>query len=157
MSFDRNLLPDPQSYYESLGLILKGPVRAKWKTTRCEFHGGSDSMRVNMSSGAFKCMACEVGGGDVLAYQMKSTGQGFVDAAKSLGGWVDDGKQPQFKPRAKTLSPTAALEVLGIEATVVTMVALDIAKGKPLDEVNKARLMLAAGRIHRIAGEYGPC
>jgi hypothetical protein len=157
MSFDRNLLPDPQSYYESLGLTLKGPARAKWKTTRCEFHGGSDSMRVNMANGAFKCMACGVGGGDVLAYHIQSTGHGFVDAAKALGAWVNDGKQPQYTPKPKSLPPTAALEVLGIEATVVAVVALDVAKGKTLNETDKARLMIAAGRIHRIAGEYSPC
>ena len=65
MSFNRDALPEPIGYFEGMGLNLRGP--GKWKTTRCEFHGGSDSMRVNTSSGAWVCMACGAKGGDVLA------------------------------------------------------------------------------------------
>ena len=51
MPFDRRNLPDPISYYESEGLKLTS--RGKWRTTACQFHGGSDSMRINADSGAF--------------------------------------------------------------------------------------------------------
>ena len=43
MSFERNQLPDAVSYYEGEGLRLIGPQSAKWKTTECRFHGGSES------------------------------------------------------------------------------------------------------------------
>jgi CHC2 zinc finger len=153
MSYDRTRLPDPVSYYESHGLILKGPRSAKWKTTCCEFHGGSDSMRVNVASGAFKCMACNVGGGDVLAYHMQANGLEFVDAAKALGAWADDGEQ--YNPQKPTaLSPRAALEVLGFEATLVAVAAGNLAQGVTLTDVDRKRLLLCAGRINRIAGEY---
>ena len=87
MSYDRTRLPDPVGYYESQGLTLKGSRSAKWRTTRCEFHGGSDSMRVNVTNGAFKCMACNVGGGDVLAYHMP------LDAHPELGNNAQLGKR----------------------------------------------------------------
>ena len=90
MSFNRDNLPDTTAYFENAGLALKGP--GKWKTTRCEFHGGSDSLRVNTESGGWICMACDAKGGDVLAYEMQSTGTEFVQAAKALGVWVDDDK-----------------------------------------------------------------
>lgn len=118
MGYVREMRPDPVSYYESRGLSLKGPSSSKWKTTRCEFHGGSDSMRVNTTSGAFKCMACDVGGGDVLAYEMRVTGAEFVGATKALGAWVDDGRPPA-STKPTTLSPRAALEVLAFETMVV--------------------------------------
>ncbi len=51
MSFDRERMPDPVSYFEGEGLKLSGP--GKWKTTGCTFHGGSDSMRINVASGAW--------------------------------------------------------------------------------------------------------
>lgn len=153
MSYDRTRLPDPVSYYESQGLSLKGPRAAKWKTTRCEFHGGSDSMRVNVASGAFKCMACGVGGGDVLAYHMQANGQEFVDAVKALGAWTNDGKL--YKPQKPTaLPPRAALEVLGFEATLVAVAAGNVAHGMTLTDDDRKRLMVCAGRINRIAGEF---
>ena len=100
---DDDRLPDPASYFESQGLKLTGPRSAKWKTTECAFHGGSDSMRVNVHSGGWVCMACGAKGGDVLAYQMAAHGLEFVDAAKALGAWVDDGRphtpqRPGFVP-----------------------------------------------------------
>ena len=68
MSFDRTHLPEPVGYFEERGLVLTGPARAKWRTTACTFHGGSDSMRINTQTGAWVCMAgCGAKGGDVLA------------------------------------------------------------------------------------------
>lgn len=110
-------------------------------------------MRVNVASGAFKCMACNVGGGDVLAYHMQANGLEFVDAAKALGAWADDGEQ--YNPQKPTaLSPRAALEVLGFEATLVAVAAGNLAQGVTLTDVDRKRLLLCAGRINRIAGEY---
>ena len=153
MSFLRDRLPDPVSYYEAEGLLLTGPRSAKWKTTRCEFHGGSDSMRINVASGAFKCMACDVGGGDVLAYHMQAYGLEFVDAARALDAWADDGKSytPQ-KPTA--LTPRAALEVLGFESTIVAVAAGNLARGLVLHAADRARLLTCASRINRIVGDF---
>ena len=66
MSFDRTRLPEPVGYYESTGLAFK-ERKGKWRTTACNFHGGTDSLRINTDSGAFVCMAgCGARGGDVL-------------------------------------------------------------------------------------------
>jgi hypothetical protein len=85
VTFERALLPDPVAYYENRGLFLKGPWSAPWETTACYFHGGSDSMRVNVATGAWDCMSCGEKGGDVLAYEIKDGGHIFVDAA-TFGG-----------------------------------------------------------------------
>ena len=155
MGFNRDMLPDPTAYFEAEGLTLKGPSPSKWKTTRCDFHGGSDSMRVNTASGAFKCMACDVGGGDVLAFEMLATGAEFIDAAKALGAWVDDGKHP-VNTKPTTLSPRAALEVLALETMIVSLVAADMVKGAVPTGANLKRLHVATGRINHLAGEFAP-
>lgn len=149
MPFDRNLLPDPTAYFENQGLTLKGPRSAKWKTTTCNFHGGSDSMRVNVATGAWVCMSCGEKGGDVLAYEIKDSGREFVDAAKALGCWVDDG-QPVRKYKPTPLPPRAALEVLGFESLVVAVAAGNIAHGLTLTEADRKRLATAASRIGRL-------
>ncbi len=153
MSYDRTRLPEPASYYEGKGLTLKGPRSAKWKTTRCEFHGGSDSMRVNVETGAYRCMNCGEGGGDVLAHHMAAHGLEFVDAAKALGAWADGGK-PHKPQKPTSLPPRAALEVLGFEATLVAVAAGNLAQGLKLSDDDRKRLMVCAGRINRIAGEF---
>jgi hypothetical protein len=154
MSYDRTRLPDPVGYYESQGLTLKGSRSAKWKTTRCEFHGGSDSMRINAQTGAFVCMAgCGARGGDVLAYHMAHHGMEFVEAAKALGTWVEDGR-PQAQRKPTALSPRAALEVLGFESLLVAVTAGSIARGCLLTDTDRQRLMVCAGRINRIVGDF---
>ena len=149
MAFDRNLLPDPTAYFEEQGLKLTGPRRAKWKTTACNFHGGSDSMRVNTGTGAWVCMSCGEKGGDVLAYEIAVTGADFVAAAKAIGAWIDDGKL--YKPQKPTpLSPRAALSAMAFEATLTAIAAGNIAKGVLLTDADRSRLMTAAGRINRM-------
>lgn len=152
MSFDRTHLPDPVSYYaDAAGLALQG--RGKWRTTRCDFHDGSDSMRINTETGAFRCMAeCGARGGDVLAYHMAAHGMEFVDAAKALGAWTDDGKgESRRKP---TVIPARdMLEIAATEAVVASLVAADMAKGREVSETDRERLLVAAGRLVRIADE----
>ncbi len=153
MSFDRRLLPDPQSYFESEGLKLAGPRAAKWKTTRCEFHGGSDSLRVNTATGYWVCMNCDVHGGDVLAYHMQAHGLEFIEAAKALGAWVDDGK-PAPRQTPAPLPPRAALSVLAFESTLVAIEGTRIGNGAiPTQEV-LTRMRVATGRINRIVEVY---
>lgn len=153
MSFDRNLLPDPTTYFESQGLILKGPASAKWKTTQCNFHGGSDSMRVHVSSGAWVCMSCGEKGGDVLAYEMQDKNQGFVEAAKALGCWIDDGRVlAPAKPAP--LSPRQALSVMAFESTLAAIAAGNLAEGLALTDTDRARLLVAANRINRLVESF---
>ena len=153
MTFDRNLLPDPATYFENQGLSLKGPRSAKWKTTTCNFHGGSDSMRVNVATGAWVCMSCGEKGGDVLAYEIKDSGRVFVEAAKALGCWVDDGR-PQVQNKPTPLSPRLALSVLAFESTLTAVAADNLAYGVALTDADRARLRLAANRMNRLAEAF---
>jgi hypothetical protein len=110
-------------------------------------------MRVNLASGGWCCMACGMSGGDVLAYEMRRTNADFVTAAKSLGAWEDDGKKlPPVK--STPLSPRQALSVLGYEATLVAVAAGNVAHGVKLSDVDRFRLMTAAGRINRLVGYF---
>lgn len=151
--FDRNLLPEPQNYFESLGLKLTGPARSKWKTTRCEFHGGSDSMRINTSTGGWVCMSCDAKGGDVLAYEMQRTGTEFVQAAQALGAWIGTG-QPPTHHRPAPLPPRAALQVLGAECNLIAVAGGNIARGIALQDVDLQRLLVATNRVIRLVEAY---
>ena len=153
MPFDRTLLPDVATYFENHGLTLKGPRSAKWKTTTCNFHGGSDSMRVNVATGAWVCMSCGEKGGDVLAYDIKDSGREFVDAAKALGCWVDDGRAP-VATKPTPLSPRLALSVMAFESTLTAVAAGNVAHGVTLTDADRARLMVAANRINRLVEAF---
>ncbi|HMP11178.1 CHC2 zinc finger domain-containing protein [Hydrogenophaga sp.] len=147
MSFDRERLPDPLDYYSTaLKIVGRGP----WRTSECVFHGGSDSMRVNVKTGGWVCMSCGAKGGDVLSYHMQAHGLEFIDAAKALGAWSDDGRPP---PRQKPtpLPPRAALEVLNFEAVLVVTAAGNLAQGRVLTDQDRQRLIQAAQRIGTIA------
>ena len=147
MGLDRNALPSPAEFYANAGLELQG--RGKWRTTRCEFHGGSDSMRIHLGTGGFICMSCNAKGGDVLAYAMASHGIGFIEAAKELGAWVDDGHDAQRRPT--NLPARQMLAVLAFEAQVVSIIASDMAKGIQINPRDLLRLQSATGRITHIA------
>jgi len=143
--FIKDRLPDPETYFESEGLVLVG--KGIWRTTECHFHGGSDSMRINTASGGWACMACAIKGGDVLAYHIQAHGLDFIDAAKALGAWHDDGN-PSLPQRPKPLSARAALQVLALEATLIAIAAGNIARGCQLTNNDRARVLLAGRRIN---------
>lgn len=151
MSFDRELLPEPQTYFENTGLTLQGV--GKWRSTACQFHGGRTSMRVNLESGAWVCMSCGQKGGDVLAFEMATTRAEFVEAAKALGAWVHDGRKPA-RAKPTPLSPRAALEVLGFEAELVAIAAGNIAHGVQLTTTDIARILDAGNRIIKITEAF---
>jgi hypothetical protein len=153
MSFHRQLLPDVPTYFEARGLKLVGSSHARWKTTACVFHGGSDSMRVNTQTGGWCCMACDAKGGDLLAYEMKSSGIEFVEAAKGLGAWVEDGNG-LLNTKPAPLPPRAALSVLAFEANLVALAAAHVANGDTLSKADLARVLLAANRISRLLDSY---
>ena len=148
MTFDRRNLPEPVGYYEAAGLVFR-ERKGKWRTTRCEFHGGSDSMRINTDSGAFACMACGASGGDVLSYEMQATGAEFIDACKALGAWTDDG-QPAVQHKPTPLSPRAALQASAFGVTLVANGASRIASGIGPSGADQARVLAASNRITRI-------
>ena len=144
--FIKDHLPDVVSYFESEGLTLKGPRSAKWKTTECNFHGGSDSMRVNTQTGAWVCMSCAVKGGDVLGHHMQAHGLNFIDAAKALGAWHEDGK-PNVQHRPKPLPAGDALRMLANESNLIAIAGGNIHKGVTLTDADRARVLMAANRI----------
>jgi hypothetical protein len=153
MTFEREKLPDPISYYESQGLIFQGSGPTPWRTTECQFHGGSDSMRVNTKTGAWVCMACGVKGGDVVSHFMQSKGMEFVDAAKALGAWAgSDSSQIKRKPAG--LSPRSAMEVLSFEALIAAVAAANVARGVVLNKRDLERLLLASNRITKLVEAY---
>ena len=98
-------------------------------------------------------MSCGEKGGDVLAYHQKLHGMEFVDAAKQLGAWVEDGK-PHRPQKPTPLPPRAALEVIAFECNLVAIAAGNIAHGVLLTDADRARLMTANGRINRVVGDF---
>ncbi len=147
--FDRTRLPDPLTYYEGQGLTFK-ERRGKWRTSRCDFHGGSDSLRINTASGSFVCMAgCGARGGDVLAFHMAQHGLDFIEAAKALGAWTDDGRAAPTRPTP--LPARDALAVLAAEANLVAVAAANVAHGVLLTKLDLERLLTAAARINVVA------
>jgi len=84
--FDKSALPAPQTYFRSIGNPLQG--HGAWRNALCPFHRDTrPSLRVRLDTGAYRCMACGVNGGDVLAFHRRRTGKGFIDAARELGAW----------------------------------------------------------------------
>jgi len=153
MPINRERLPDSTTYYEGQGLRLgKGK---KWVTTECVFHGGSDSMRINLENGAFVCMAsCGARGGDIISYHRALHQSDFVSACKDLGCWVDDGKKPAKPPKPSPLSPRDALSVIEFETLLVAGAASSMGQGYQLTEKDKSRLIAASSRIQKIMGLY---
>ncbi len=106
-------------------------------------------MRVNITNGAWVCMSCGEKGGDVLAYEIKVGNRDFVDAAKALGCWVDDGR-PQRHAKPTPLSASQSLSVLAFESTLVAIAACNIANGVKLTDADRARVLVAANRMNRL-------
>ena len=150
--FIKDRLPDVQSYFDAEDVRLVGPGR--WKTGPCHFHDGSDSLRVNTQSGGWCCMACFVKGGDVLAYHMQRYGMQFVEAARELGTYVDDGKRYSGKTTATTLSARDAMQVIAHELLVLFVVIADIRKGVIPSDADWQRFVVGAGRVETLAREF---
>ncbi len=84
--FARDRLPDPESFYRAeLGALFG---RGVWRDSVCCFHQDTrPSLRVNVQTGAFRCMACCAHGRDVVAFQMQRYRMPFPAACKALGAW----------------------------------------------------------------------
>lgn len=150
--FLRHMLPEPRDYFDSRGIELEG--RGKWRTTACPIHGGSDSMRVNVHSGAFRCMNCGVRGGDVLAFEQQLHGIDFVDAAMGLGAGVFEDKPVTQVDRPRTLSARQALELLGLELHHVWLTGDSIRKGKRPSDEQWMLFLSAFARVQAVAEEF---
>ena len=146
----RDKLPDALTYYESEGLTLQG--RGKWRTAGCQFHGGSDSLRIHVERGAFICMACGAKGGDVLAYHQAAHGLGFVDAARALGAYQDDGKAHHSSNRPTLIPARVLLESVAHELMIASIIATDMVNGRTISTTDAARLVQTSGRIRYVAG-----
>jgi DNA primase len=84
--FVRDWLPDPVLYYAEAGVQLIG--RGSWRSALCRFHDDHyPSLRINIATGAFRCMSCDAHGGDVLAFERLRTGAPFEEACRVLGAW----------------------------------------------------------------------
>lgn len=84
--FHPEWLPTAPEYFGGVGIRLIG--KGTWRSALCPFHDDTRaSLRVLSTSGAFKCMACNARGGDVLAFERLRTGKRFIDAARALGAW----------------------------------------------------------------------
>jgi hypothetical protein len=151
MSFDRNLLPEPIEYYEIQGLILTG--RGKWRTTECMFHGGSDSMRINVANGAWRCMSCGVHGGDVLSYQMQFHRTEFIESVQDIGAWVEDGK-PMANRKPTSMSARDSIQVLATESNLIAIAGHNVANRVALSEEDLHRVLVAARRISHVQKDF---
>jgi len=98
-------------------------------------------------------MNCGASGGDVLAFHMQVHGLEFVQAAKALGAWLDDGR-PQVQTKPTPLSPRLALSVMAFESTLTAVAAANLANGVMLTDADRARLMVAANRIIRVVEAF---
>lgn len=150
--FLRERLPDPLIFFAGQDVPLAGS--GAWRTGKCQFHGGSDSLRINVRSGAWRCMACGVKGGDVLAYLMQREGMDFVSAAKSLGAYQEDGKPFLGSTRPNRLHARDAMELAAAELLVTTVVIADVVKGIIPSDDDWQRYLEAARRVLDLAQEY---
>jgi len=108
-------------------------------------------MGINVETGAFLCRAgCGARGGDVLAYHMAAHGLAFVEAAKALGAYRDDGKPHAGPTRPLPVPARAMLEVVAPELMVCAVVLADALTGRFTD-TDFDRFRDAAGRVIHIA------
>jgi hypothetical protein len=147
MSFDRARQPDPFEVFQGEGLAPdKG---GKWGTCTCPKHGGR-SLRFNRATGAFRCMAgCDLSGGDLVAFRMQAYGESFIDAAKALGCWIDDGRPVPKRPTP--LPARDAISLLARESNLIAVAAGNVAHGVALAQTDLDRVLAAAGRVQRIS------
>lgn len=162
-SVNRSLLPDPVDYYTNVARVHLS-AKGKWRTCRC-FNCDRNAMRVETVSGGFVCMAaCGAKGGDVLSYHMALNGLSFVDAAKDLGVYADDGKPcigpvRPAQPTGRALLQLAADDLYRC-ASVLSTVRAVLLEYPGLKVAMEGRLtgsdiddyMQAAGRVIYLAG-----
>ena len=148
----RELFPDTVAYLEGEGVNLVGPGR--WKTGPCHLHGGSDSLRVNTQTGGWRCMSCDAHGGDAIAFHMQRYGLEFVEAARALGAYADDGKRYTGPAKPATLSARDAMQLASFELLVALVVIHDIREGVIPSDDDWHRYIESSRRVETLAEEY---
>lgn len=90
---DRHSLPSPIQYLTMRSLI-KTKSYGEWISICCPVHkDGAEknpSLRVSLIDGHFRCMACGIKGGDIIALHRLFTGLNFLDAVSNVGGRFHD-------------------------------------------------------------------
>jgi hypothetical protein len=150
--FLKDRLPDVQSYFEGEDVHLVG--LGQWKTGPCHLHGGSDSMRVNVRTGAWRCMNCGVKGQDVLAHHMQRHGLDFVAAARQLGAYVEDGKPHRGQTTPTTLQARDAMQLMAHCVLVCVVFNSDVRNGVIPSDEDWQSFLARAGQIEQLAMEY---
>ncbi|TXH69869.1 MAG: hypothetical protein E6Q88_08975 [Lysobacteraceae bacterium] len=82
----RDRMPEPETYYRARVESLGARHANGWAQGRCPFHDdGTASLSVHLDSprGGWRCFA-GCGSGDLLAFHMRQTGMGFVEAVRDL-------------------------------------------------------------------------
>lgn len=85
----RERLPDPATYYAARLQKLTRTNAQGWAQARCPFHDDKEaSLSVHLSNpnGGWRCFA-GCGGGDLLSFHMRATGQDFKAALADLLKW----------------------------------------------------------------------
>lgn len=81
---NKALLPSAATYYDLQGIKLIG--LGEWRSALCPFHDDkAPSLRINMKSGGFICMACNARGGDIISFHQKRFSIPFKVACNDLG------------------------------------------------------------------------
>ena len=150
----RERLPDALAYCAQAGLTLT-PPHGKWRTTRCDIHGGSDSLRINVESSGWCCMACFAKGGDMLGLHMQRHGLDFVTAARDLGAWAEDTK-PDRNRKPRTLSEFDKNTLTHRDTSLVWVFAQNMRNGVVLTDADHAALSAASHRIEWVLLESCP-
>lgn len=84
--FRRDRLPMPARYFHERGVRLIGG--GEWRGLLCPFHDDkTPSLRVNLVTGAWRCMSCGERGGDILEFHRRLHGLTFAQACRDLGAW----------------------------------------------------------------------
>lgn len=128
---------------------LRENGRDRWRAC-CPSHGGKNPS------------ALSVGIGTDDAVLLKCWhGCDATEVAQALGLELSDLFPPRPQPghgagpikRRRLLTAGQALDLLNREALLVVVCASDMAEGKPLDDVTRARLMKGAARVSLMSAE----
>lgn len=89
--YNKMLLPTPIAVLQQLGLPFGKANFKGYLKLPCPFHkDGAEknpSLNLHQINGHYRCHACGVKGGNILAFYMSITGKKFKTAAKELGAW----------------------------------------------------------------------
>lgn len=157
-SRSESLLPpwysdDPASYFQQHGAPLRG--EGKLRTAACPFHTSEDfdnyPVRVDVTTGAWRCTECGAGGRDVLAYHMQRHGLRALAAARHLRASSGRENESAWSTDLTSMPRHAVLQVIADDANLVAVAHANVAYGVVLSEVDREKVSTAGRRIGRLA------